>query len=305
MTDKEKAVIEIDNLTKHYGDVVGVHDLSLDVHRGEIMGFLGPNGAGKTTTLRSCLALLSKTSGSITIFGMDSHRDAVSIRQRTGYLPGDFGLIPTVSTRRYLRYLLSLSDCCSDEKLRSLADRLDLNLDRKTNELSKGNKQKVGIIQALMAGQDLIIMDEPTSGLDPLMQQEVYRILREEQQDGKTIFMSSHILAEAEQVCDRVAIIRNGRLEVVEEVQALQEKTGKILEVEFRDPVNLDEFEMDGVTDLRQEDGKIMLTIHENLDRVVKTVSGHKILNMQLYTYSLEQLFLKYYGEGDRAEGEP
>jgi ABC-2 type transport system ATP-binding protein len=301
----QDAVIEIDSLTKHYGDVVGVQDLSLDVHRGEIMGFLGPNGAGKTTTLRSCLALLSKTAGSITIFGMDSHRDAVAIRRRTGYLPGDFGLIPAVSTRRYLRYLLSLSDCCSDEKLRSLADRLELNLDRKTNELSKGNRQKVGIIQALMAGQDLIIMDEPTSGLDPLMQQEVYRIMREEQEDGKTIFMSSHILAEAEQVCDRVAIIRNGRLEVVEEVQALQEKTGKVLEVEFRDPVDLDEFDMDGVTDLRREDGKILLTIHENLDRVVKTVSGHKILNMQLYTYSLEQLFLKYYGEEDRTEGEP
>ena len=292
----EEAVIEIDNLTKHYGDVVGVQDLSLTVRKGEIMGFLGPNGAGKTTTIRSCLALVSKTAGTITIFGLDSHRNAVAIRQRTGYLPGDFGLIPSVNTERYLQYLLSLSDCCSDEKMRSLADRLELNLDRTTNELSKGNRQKVGIIQALMADQDLIIMDEPTSGLDPLMQQEVYRILREEQQDGKTIFMSSHILAEAEQVCDRVAIIRDGRLEVVEEIQALQEKTGKILEVEFRDPVDLDEFDIEGVTDLHSEDGKITLTIHENLDQVVKTVSSHKILNMQLYTYSLEQLFLKYYG---------
>ncbi|MGC9307674.1 MAG: ABC transporter ATP-binding protein [Thermoplasmatota archaeon] len=296
MNEGAAAVIEIDNLTKHYGDVVGVQDLSLTVRKGEIMGFLGPNGAGKTTTIRSCLALVSKTAGTITIFGMDSHRNAVAIRQRTGYLPGDFGLIPSVSTRRYLQYLLSLSDCCSDKKMRSLSDRLELNLDRTTNELSKGNRQKVGIIQALMADQDLIIMDEPTSGLDPLMQQEVYRILREEQQAGKTIFMSSHILAEAEQVCDRVAIIRDGRLEVVEEIQALQEKTGKILEVEFRDPVDLDEFDIEGVTDLYSEDGKITLTIHENLDQVVKTVSSHKILNMQLYTYSLEQLFLKYYG---------
>lgn len=305
MNEEREAVIEIDNLTKHYGDVVGVQDLSLEVRRGEIMGFLGPNGAGKTTTLRSCLALLSKTAGQITIFGMDSHRDAVAIRQRTGYLPGDFGLIPSVSTERYLRYLLSLSDCCSDDKMRSLADRLELNLHKKTNELSKGNRQKVGVIQALMADQDLVIMDEPTAGLDPLMQQEVYRILREEQEAGKTIFMSSHILAEAEQICDRVAIIRNGRLEVVEKVQALQEKTGKILEVEFRDAVDLNEFDMAGVTDLHQEDGKITLTIHENLDQVVKTVSSHKILNMQLYTYSLEQLFLKYYGEDDDAAGEP
>lgn len=305
MNEEREAVIEIDNLTKHYGDVVGVQDLSLEVRRGEIMGFLGPNGAGKTTTLRSCLALLSKTAGQITIFGMDSHRNAVAIRQRTGYLPGVFGLIPSVTTERYLRYLLSLSDCYSDDKMRSLADRLELNLHRKTNELSKGNRQKVGVIQALMADQDLVIMDEPTAGLDPLMQQEVYRILREEQEAGKTIFMSSHILAEAEQICDRVAIIRNGRLEVVEKVQALQEKTGKILEVEFRNAVDLNEFDMAGVTDLHQEDGKITLTIHENLDQVVKTVSSHKILNMQLYTYSLEQLFLKYYGEDDDAAGEP
>lgn len=305
MTEERNAVIEIDGLTKHYGDVVGVQDLDLTVYEGEIMGFLGPNGAGKTTTLRSCLALLSKTSGSITIFGMDSHRDAVAIRRRTGYLPGDFGLIPSVSTERYLEYLLSLSDCCSDDKMRSLADRLELNLQRRTDELSKGNRQKVGIIQALMADQDLVIMDEPTAGLDPLMQQEVYRILREEQEAGKTIFMSSHILAEVEQICDRVAIIRSGRLEVMEDIQALQEKMGKVLEVEFRDPVDLDELDMEGVTDLHQEDGKIMLTIHEDIDRVVKTVSRHKILNMQLYTYSLEQLFLKYYDRKNRTEDKP
>ena len=297
----EENVIEIENLTKMYGDHVGVKDLCLLVRKGEVMGFLGPNGAGKTTTIRSCLALLAKTAGQITIFGLDSHRDAVTIRKKTGYLPGDFGLIPSVKVISYLKYLLSLSGCDSTKKMVSLAGRLQLDLDRKTNELSKGNKLKVGIVQALMADDDLIILDEP-SGLDPLMQQEFYRILREEKKQGRTVFMSSHNLAEVESVCDRVAIIRKGRLVVVEDIQVLQEKTGKMLEVEFRDPFNVDEFRFEGVSSIRQDNSRLVLTIHENLDSVIKAVSNHRILNMNLQTYSLEQLFLKYYAEEEIGE---
>ena len=185
--------------------------------------------------------------------------------------------------------------------MNSLAERLELDLDRKTNELSKGNQRKVGIIQALMADQDLIIMDEPTSGLDPLMQQEFYRILREEHKQGKTVFLASHNLAEVEKVCDRVAIIRKGQLEVVEKIQALQEKTGKVLEVEFSDPVSIDEFKIKGVSKIKEDDGRLILTIHENLDGVIEAVSNHRILNMNLRTYSLEQLFLKYYS-GEKQE---
>ena len=298
----QENVIEIKNLTKIYGNVVGVKDLNLDVHKGEIMGFLGPNGAGKTTAIRSCLALIAKTAGEITIFGLDSHRKAVAIRKKTGYLPGDFGLIPSVKVRSYLKYLLSLSGCDSTKKMVSLAKRLELDLNRKTNELSKGNKLKVGIVQSLMADQDLIIMDEPTAGLDPLMQQEFYRILREEKKRGKTIFMASHNLAEVERVCDRVAIIREGQLKVVEEIQALQEKTGKVLEVEFSDPVTIDEFKLEGVSEVQQDNGRFILTIHENLDGVIEAVSNHRILNMSLKTYSLEQLFLKYYAEEEEQE---
>ena len=285
-----------------YGSHVGIKDLNLTVYKGEIMGYLGPNGAGKTTTIRSCLALIAKTAGTITVFGLDSHRDAVAIRKKTGYLPGDFGLIPSVNVRSYLKYLLSLSQCDSTKKLVSLAERLELDLDRKTNELSKGNKQKVGIVQALMADQDLIIMDEPTLGLDPLMQQEFYRIVREEEKRGKTIFMASHNLAEVETVCDRVAIIRKGQLKVVEEIQVLQEKTGKVLEVEFSDPVTIDEFKLEGVGEIQQDNGRFILTIHENLDGVIEAVSNHQILNMSLKTYSLEQLFLKYYAEEEDPE---
>ena len=297
-------MIEIKNLTKMYGTHVGVKDLNLVVRKGEIMGFLGPNGAGKTTTIRSCLALLAKTAGEITMFGMDSHRDAVAIRKKTGYLPGDFGLISSVKVSSYLRYLLSLRGCKSPEKMMLLTKRLELDLSRKTNELSKGNKLKVGITQSLMADPDLVIMDEPTSGLDPLMKQEFYRILREEKKEGKTVFMSSHVLADVERVCDRVAIIRKGQVKVVEEIQALQKKTGKVLEVEFGDPFTIDEFKLEGVSGLQQDDNRIVLTVSENLDGVIEAVSKHRILNMNLKTYSLEQLFLKYYAEGDSEGGD-
>jgi ABC-2 type transport system ATP-binding protein len=295
--DQEEVII-IENLTKMYGNHVGVKNLNLSVNKGEIMGFLGPNGAGKTTTIRSSLALIAKTAGKITIFGLDSHRDAVAIRKKTGYLPGDFGLIPSVKVRSYLKYLLSLRECGSTKKMVSLAERFELDLDRKTHELSKGNKLKVGIVQTLMADQELIIMDEP-SGLDPLVQQEFYRILREEKKQGKTIFISSHNLAEVESVCDRVAIIRKGQLVVVEDIQVLREKTGKVLEVEFSDPVNIAELKLEGVSEIHQDNGRFILTIHENLDGVIGAVSNYRILNMTLKSYSLEQLFLKYYAEAE------
>ena len=242
--------------------------------------------------------MIAKTAGEITIFGLDSHKDAIAIRKKTGYLPGDFGLIPSVKVKSYLKYLLSLRECNSTKKMVSLAERLELDLDRKTHELSKGNKLKVGIVQALMADQELIIMDEP-SGLDPLVQQEFYRILREEKKQGKTIFISSHNLAEVESVCDRVAIIRKGQLVVVEDIRVLREKTGKVLEVEFNDSVSIDEFQIEGVSEVRQDNGRLILTVHENLDDVIGAVSNHRILNMSLKTYSLEQLFLKYYAEAE------
>jgi ABC-2 type transport system ATP-binding protein len=294
----QEQIIAIENLTKMYGTHVGVKDLNLSVNKGEIMGFLGPNGAGKTTTIRTCLALIAKTAGEITIFGLDSHKDAVAIRKKTGYLPGDFGLIPSVKVKSYLKYLLSLREYNSTKKMVSLAERLELDLDRKTHELSKGNKLKVGIVQTLMADQELIIMDEP-SGLDPLVQQEFYRILREEKKQGKTIFISSHNLAEVESVCDRVAIIRKGQLVVVEDIRVLREKTGKVLEVEFNDPVNIDEFKLKGVSEIHQDNNRFILTVHENLDGVIGAVSNHRILNMTLKSYSLEQLFLKYYAEAE------
>jgi ABC-2 type transport system ATP-binding protein len=288
-------VMEIANLTKMYGSHVGVKNLDLIVHRGEIMGFLGPNGAGKTTTIRCCLDLIAKTEGRITMLGLDSSEDAIAIRKRTGYLPGDFGL-PPAKVRSFLRYLLSLSACDSTKRMIELAERLDLDLERRTNELSKGNRVKVGIVQAIMTDPELLIIDEP-SGLDPIIELEFQRILREEKTQGKTIFLSSHDLSEVETVCDRVAIIKKGQLKVVERIQALQEKTGKVLEVEFADRFDLMEFEIDGVKDIQQENNRVTMTIHQNLNSVVQALSNHRIINMSLKSYSLENLFLKYYSQ--------
>jgi ABC-2 type transport system ATP-binding protein len=297
-------IIDIRNLTKLYGQQIGVKDLFLTLFQGEILGFLGPNGAGKTTAMRACLALISKTSGQIDIFGLDSHRYTTSIKKRVGYLPGEFDLIPSIKVKTYLEYLLSLNGCKSSEKMMALSEELDLELHRKTDELSKGNKQKVGIVQALMTDADLIIMDEPTAGLDPLGQQIFYKILRQEKKKGKTVFMSSHVLAEVESVCDRVAIIREGRVVVTEDISLLQEKTGKILEVEFTDIPDFEEFRFEGVSNISQDNGRIKMLVHSNLDRVIKTASNHRILNMNLETYSLEQLFLKYYSDTSENVGD-
>ena len=291
----KKPVIEIKNLTKKYGTLTAVDRLSLEVEQGEIFGFLGPNGAGKTTTIRVCLDLLNKNAGEIKIFDLDFHSHSSEIRRRTGYLPGDFGLIPDLKVKSFLKYLLDLSNCKSDKKMKDLAARLDLDLTRKTQELSKGNRQKVGVLQAFMADQELIILDEPTGGLDPLIQQEFFKILDEAQSEGKTIFMSSHTLAEVEAVCDRVAIIREGKLKMLEKISKLQEMTGKELEVEFRHPVDVSQFKIFGVTNIEVDGNKVSMTVTENLDQVIKQVADHKILNMNLKTFSLEELFLKYY----------
>ena len=294
---KEEPVMKIRGLTKKYGDVVGIKGLDLDLYKGEILGYLGPNGAGKTTTIRTCLAYLNKTAGDVKIFGLDSHEDSVEIKRNVGYLPGDFTLFSDMKVKTVLKYLLSLSDVKSDKKMIDLSERLDLELDKKIKELSKGNRQKVGLVQSLMADQDLIILDEPTAGLDPLMQKVTYDILREEKENGKTIFMSSHILAEVEEVCDRVAIIRDGELQVTEDIESLRNKMGKKLTVEFTEKVDPEQFRMPGVNQIEVSGNRLSMVITENLDETIKKVSKHQIITMNLETFSLEQMFLRYYSQ--------
>ncbi len=207
-----------------------------------------------------------------------------------------------LKVKTILDYLLSQSGVRDKSRMKELAERIELDLGRKYGNLSKGNKQKVGLVQAFMADQDLIIMDEPTSGLDPLMQQKCYELLREEKEKGKTIFMSSHILAEVEEVCDRVAIIRNGRLQVVEDIDSLKEKMGKKLEIEFENSIDPSLFKMEGIEDFEMDGRRATMIVTSNLDEVIKTVSKQNVINMSLDTFSLEQLFLTYYSHGGKGE---
>ena len=230
-------VIETKNLTKFYGKHRGIENLTLEVHEGEIFGFLGPNGAGKTTTIRTLLGLLNKTSGESTVFGLDTSnpKDSIEIRKKIAYLPGELGLYSNLTARQNLKFLLSLYAVEEEVEwpiVENLADRLELDLNKKVRELSKGNKQKIGDILVLAPTVDLYILDEPTSGLDPLMQNEFYRILREKREHtGATVFLSSHLLPEVEKVADRVGIIREGALVEVSSMADLRKISLKRIEI--------------------------------------------------------------------------
>jgi len=264
--------IQTEGLTKLYGAERGIEDVTIAVERGEVFGFLGPNGAGKTTTIRTLLDLLHPTRGSARIFGLDSHRDSVAIRARLGNLPGDFGYGKRASGREALGLLARLRDIRDLGRAEELARRFRADLDRPLGQLSRGNRQKVGLILALFHRPELLILDEPTSGLDPLMQEEFLALVREERERGCAVFISSHELDEVERVCDRVGIIREGRLIAVERVDELLGKTAgrQRVEVEFDAPVDLD--------DVRAIPG------------VVRAEFAHP---------TLEEVFLTYYqGEG-------
>jgi ABC-2 type transport system ATP-binding protein len=269
------AVIETEGLTKLYGDARGIEEVTVAVEAGEVFAFLGPNGAGKTTTIRTLLDLLHPSAGSARIFGLDSHRDSVAIRARLGNLPGDFGYGKRATGREALGLLARIRGLDGLGRAEELARRFRADLDRPLGRLSRGNRQKVGLITALFHSPELLILDEPTSGLDPLMQEEFLALVREERERGCAVFLSSHELDEVERVCDRVGIIRDGRLVAVERVAELLAKTveRRRVEVEFAGPVELDD---------------------------VRALPG--VVGAEFARPTLEEVFLTYYreeGEGD------
>lgn len=295
------SVIELDNLTKFYGDVVGIRDLSLDVHDGEVFGLLGPNGAGKTTTIRLILDFIRPTSGKISVFGLSPRADGLAIRRRVGYLPGDFVTYDHMTGGTVTEYFTNLRHA-EPVKLGELCERFKLDLTRKIGELSKGNKQKVGLVQAFMNDPDLLILDEPTAGLDPLLQHEFQEMIREEKEQGKTIFMSSHVMSEVEATCDRVGIIREGELVTLDTVSHLTELSLWTVEVAFADPV--DEHLFDGLTGVSvtsSADRGFTLSVSGDgsMDTVIKAASKHRVASFQSEHASLEDAFLKYYSASD------
>jgi ABC-2 type transport system ATP-binding protein len=268
-------------LSKRYGRQRGILDLDLEVRPGEIFGYLGPNGAGKTTTIRLLLDLIRPTSGSASMLGLDSHHDSLVIRRRVGYLPGELSLYGNLTGAETLRYMGNLRGGLDWTYVQDLAKRLDCDLTRPIHALSSGNRQKVGLIQAFMHRPELLIMDEPTRDLDPLVQQVFHQMVLEAKQEGRTVFLSSHVLPEVERVCDRVGILREGRLVAVEEITTLKGRALRRLEVRFASPVPREAFSsLAGMRDLRVEGPVLHCTVQGPLDPLVKALARFPVLEL-------------------------
>jgi ABC-2 type transport system ATP-binding protein len=294
--DRVDTIIQTDRLTKRFGSSRGIEDVSMSVQRGEVFGFLGPNGAGKTTTIRSLLDLLHPTSGSARLFGLDSRRDSLAIRARLGNLPGEFAYEPRRSGRELLEFLAQLRGMDDLGAAPALAERFSAELDRPLGELSRGNRQKIGLVQAMFHEPELLILDEPTGGLDPLVQEQFHEVVAEQRERGVTVFLSSHMLDEVERVCDRVGIIREGRLVDVEPVSALTRRSYRIVTVEFAEPVDAAEFErLPGVSELSVDGTRLTFKAAGALDPVVKALARHPVRDLELAHPSLEEIFLTYY----------
>jgi len=294
MTDP---VIHTEQLTKSYGEHRGIIDVDLDVQSGEAFGFLGPNGAGKTTMIRTMLDHIRPTSGRPTIFGIDTTADPVAIHRRLGYLPGEFTLYDKLTGGQTIEYFANLRGGVDARYQQDLLARLDVDPSRKFREYSKGNKQKIGLIIALQHRPDLLLLDEPTSGLDPLIQQEFYGVIREAKEEGRTVFLSSHILSEVEKTCDRVAIIREGGLVRVDRTVALRDLAHHTVELVFTGPVPSAEFEtIPGVSNVVAEDHVLRMRVSGNIAPVVRAAAQYELADFVSREPSLEETFLAEYG---------
>ncbi len=299
-------VISLERLTKSYGSNRGIIEVDLTVPQGETFGFLGPNGAGKTTTIRTMLDLIRPSSGRAAIFGIESSADPVAIHRRIGYIPGEFALYDRLTGRQTLDYFANLRGGVEKAYQASLIDRFELDASRRFKEYSKGNKQKVGVVIALQHRPELLVLDEPTAGLDPLVQQTFFEVLDEAVADGATVFLSSHILSEVEKSCDRVGIIREGRLVKVDSVAALRDLAHHQVELRFSGSVPRAEFEaLPGVSDVAAEDHVLRLRVSGAITPVVQAAARHELLDFVSREPSLEETFLAQYGRETAEVSEP
>ncbi|MGB3256874.1 MAG: ABC transporter ATP-binding protein [Ornithinimicrobium sp.] len=285
-------------LSKYYGNFAALKDLDLQVHTGEIFGFLGPNGAGKSTAIKALLDQVRPTRGSATVLGLDAHRDAKAIRARIGYIPGDLALYPRLTGRATLDYFARLRGGVRSPYVEELAERFEADLSKKVGEYSTGNRQKIGLIQAFMHEPELLILDEPNSGLDPLLQEVFHQLLEEVRDQGRTIFLSSHTLSEVERVADRVGIIRDGALIVVERVDALKRKAIRHVDFEFARPVAASLLRgVDEVHEVVIDDRKARVAFEGDADVVLRAVvaTQEHIVSMTSRESDLEEIFLTYY----------
>jgi ABC-2 type transport system ATP-binding protein len=288
-------------LTKDFGHGRGLFELDLEVRRGEILGFLGPNGAGKSTTMRLLLDLIKPTSGTATLLGLDSRTGSLEIRRRVGFLPGDLALYPALTGEAMLEYLADLRGG-TDRRVRDeLAERFDADLGRRIRELSTGNRQKLGLIQAFMHEPELLILDEPIAGLDPLVQRSFHALLHEVAGQGRTVLLSSHTLSEVERVADRAAILRRGQLVVVDSLEGLRNVAVQRLEVEFAGEVPQAE-EIAGVPGVREatlDGSRLVVAFEGSADGLVKAIAGYDVRSIRSRDDDLEEIFLRYYRDRD------
>ena len=297
------AAIETHKLTKWYGHHSrGILDVDLVVEAGQIFGFLGPNGAGKSTTIRLLLDLIRPTSGSARVLGLDVHRDRLAIDRRVSYVPGELSLYGDLTGRQLLTYLGNLQGGVDEAYREKLVERLELDTSKRIKSLSRGNKQKVGLVAAFTIRPELLILDEPTAGLDPFIQLEFEHLCEEARSEGRTVFISSHQLPEVEHLCDRVGIIREGRLLAVESIATLKERALRKLEIDFGGAVDARAFAgVPGVRDLTIDNGILRCTVMGSLDGLVKEAAKFEVRNVRSIETSLEEIFLAYYGAGDGA----
>ncbi|MEK4536481.1 ABC transporter ATP-binding protein [Peribacillus butanolivorans] len=288
-------VIEIKNLTKTYGKSRGISDISFNVEQGEIFGFIGPNGAGKSTTIRTLLSLIYPTSGSATIFGKDCIRFAPEIKKEIGYLPSEVFYYDNMKVKELLKYSASFYKKDCSKRIKDLAEIMDLDLNKKIDDLSLGNKKKVGIVQGLLHEPKLIILDEPTSGLDPLMQQKFFELLEEENKKGATILFSSHILSEVQRLCNRVAIIKEGKIVTVEKISTLQENNYKKFKIETKSALDKNYFQIGGVNKIEVNNNVISFLFRGNINTVMKRIAEIEIVNLWIEEPDLEEIFMHYY----------
>jgi ABC-2 type transport system ATP-binding protein len=302
MSATENPVLKIEHLTKLYDAKHGVRDISLEVHKGEIFGFLGPNGAGKSTTINTVLDILRPSSGKVTILGLDHKKDVKRAHHHIGYLAADMETDPKLTGKQYLQFVASIHGKIDYERITKLVERLKADTGTKIKHLSRGNKQKIGLIAALMHAPELLILDEPTSGLDPLVQSEFYAILREHQQAGGTTFMSSHVLSEVQTICDRVGFIREGKLIQVSSLKQLLENASRQVVIHFKKSGGVDAVkQLKGSRNFEQIDGRLTFTFDGDLNQLVAILAKNPVSHLEISDANLEELFMTYYKKGNDA----
>lgn len=290
-------IIKINNLTKDYGNKKGIFNVNISIKKGEVFGFLGPNGAGKTTTIRNLMGFIRPDSGTCSILGMDCFKESEKIKEKLGYLAGEIAFFDDLTGIKLLNFLADMKGIKDKRKMNELIERFELDPRGKVKKMSKGMKQKIGIISAFMSDAEVFILDEPTSGLDPLMQNRFVDLVLEEKKKGKTILMSSHIFEEIEKTCDRTAIIRNGKIVAIEDMDSLSKKRNKTYIISLSDKNEVEKIKKDNFN-IKNIDGlNVSISVKNNISEFLKNVSKYKISDMNIKTESLEEIFLHYYGK--------